>query len=122
MEVGFYMVINPIDISIKNLDLQPQVRAPTGKSSSKNGDHGIKANQKPDLSDKGELAADIQKNLNMIHNVDLSFTVHDATGEIMVTVKDETTGEVIREIPPSEVLNLAAKIDAMVGVIFDQKI
>lgn len=116
------MVTNPIDISIRNLDLQPQVRLPTGQSSSKNGEHGIKANKKPDLSDRGELVADIQKNLNMIHNVDLSFTVHEATGEVMVTVKDETTGELIREIPPSEVLNLAAKIDEMVGLIFDQKI
>jgi uncharacterized FlaG/YvyC family protein len=39
----------------------------------------------------------------------------------MVTVKDEATSDVIREIPPSEFLNLAAEIDEMIGIIFDQE-
>jgi hypothetical protein len=56
----------------------------------------------------------------MIHNVDLQFSVHEATGEIMVTVREESTGEVIREIPPSEMLDLAARIDEMVGLLFHQ--
>jgi flagellar protein FlaG len=39
----------------------------------------------------------------------------------MVTVVDESTGKVVREIPSQELLDLAAKIDEMVGMIFDQK-
>jgi len=38
----------------------------------------------------------------------------------MVTVREESTGEVIREIPPSEMLDLAARIDEMVGLLFHQ--
>ncbi|UCH01215.1 MAG: flagellar protein FlaG, partial [Deltaproteobacteria bacterium] len=36
-------------------------------------------------------------------------------------VMEGSTGEVIREIPPVEILNLAAKLDEMVGLIFDQR-
>ena len=75
----------------------------------------------PDSSDLVELSADIQKNLNMIHNVDLQFSVHESTGRVMVTIRDESTGDVIREIPPREMLNLAAKLESMVGLIFDRK-
>ncbi|MDY7036402.1 MAG: flagellar protein FlaG [Thermodesulfobacteriota bacterium] len=74
-----------------------------------------------DSSDFAELSADIQKNLNMIHNVDLQFSVHESTGQVMVTIRDESTGDVIREIPPREMLNLAAKLESMVGLIFDRK-
>jgi len=73
-----------------------------------------------DLIYIAEVVADIQKNLSMIHNVDLQFSVHEDSGEIMVTVREESTGEVIREIPPSEMLELAARIDEMVGLLFHQ--
>jgi len=68
-----------------------------------------------------KLAVDAQKNLNMIHNLNLTFTIHEASGEIMVTVSDESTGEVIREISTFEVLNLTAKLDEIRGIVFDQK-
>ena len=54
-------------------------------------------------------------------DVKLSFQVHDDTGAIMVKVINQETGEVIREIPPSRVLDLAAKIDKMIGALFDAR-
>ena len=77
--------------------------------------------QAPDSEQIKELAADVQKNLKIIHNVDLQFSVHEASGQIKVVVKDEASGKVIREIPPDEVLNLAAKFDEMVGLILDKQ-
>lgn len=86
------------------------------------GSHKTKSSVKePDPSQVAELVADVQKNLNIMHDVDLQFSVHEASGETIVTVTDENTGKVIREIPSSEVLQLAAKIDAMVGMIFDTR-
>lgn len=67
------------------------------------------------------LAADVQKKLKIMHNVDLQFSVHEASGQTMIVVRDESTGKVIREIPPKEVLNLAAKFDEMIGLLFDGK-
>ena len=40
----------------------------------------------------------------------------------MVRVVDKETEKLIREIPPEEFLNLAAKLDEMVGIIFDKKV
>ena len=75
----------------------------------------------PDVSQIAELTANIQNNLNMIHDVAMNFSVQKASGRVMVTISDEKTGEVIREIPSSEALKLAARLDEMVGLLFDQK-
>lgn len=77
--------------------------------------------KRADLPELEELAADVQKNLNIMHQVDLRFSVHKASGQMMITVIDESTGRVVREIPQSEILELAAKMDEMVGMIFDKK-
>ena len=66
----------------------------------------------------GELEHDIQ----MIHNVGLQFSVHESTGRTMVRVVNKDTGNMIREIPPKEILDLAAKLDEMIGILFDKKI
>jgi flagellar protein FlaG len=52
-------------------------------------------------------------------DVKLKFHVHEGTGNMMVRVVNEETGELVREIPPEEILNLAAKIDEMIGTLFD---
>ena len=54
-------------------------------------------------------------------DVKLNFQIHEGTGDIMVRVIHEETGEVIREIPPSQVLDLAARIDKMIGALFDAR-
>ncbi|MGD9243983.1 MAG: flagellar protein FlaG [Desulfobacterales bacterium] len=115
------MRIDPITTSGKSEAPPVRARLPAEQAMA----HDDKEVQQPvkraDLPDLEELAADVQKNLNIMHNVDLQFSVHKASGQIMVTVIDESTGKVVREIPPSEILELAAKMDEMVGMIFDQK-
>jgi uncharacterized FlaG/YvyC family protein len=56
-----------------------------------------------------------------IRNVGLKFEVHDATGRLKVTVLDKETGEIIREVPPHQVLDMAAKLDEMMGILFEQR-
>ncbi len=53
--------------------------------------------------------------------VSISFSVHEATGRIKVDVTDKETGKLIREIPPEQALNLMAKIDEMMGILYDKK-
>ena len=50
----------------------------------------------------------------------LTIQVHNATGDIMVKVISEEDGKVIREIPPHELLNLAAKMEEMMGTLFNE--
>ena len=45
---------------------------------------------------------------------------HNGTGDIMVKVISKENGQVIREIPPEELLNLAAKMEAMTGALFNE--
>ncbi len=40
----------------------------------------------------------------------------------MVRITDQGTGDVIREIPSEEFLDLAGRLQEMVGLIFDMKI
>ena len=48
----------------------------------------------------------------------LAFTVHEATGRTVVTVSDKETGEVIRQIPPEETLDIAARIREVTAGLF----
>ena len=66
--------------------------------------------------------ADIQKNLQLNNNVDLDFSVNQGSGDVVITVRDESTGKVIREIPPEGMRNLASRIDSMAGLILDRKV
>ena len=116
------LLVEPVNISVKSLAPPAQERAPTVRGAPQHRKEDVKAKKAPDLSHLSEEVANVQKNLRMIHDVDLQFKVHEPTGEVIVTVRDESTGEVIREIPPQEILNLAARLDAMVGLIFDQKV
>ena len=50
----------------------------------------------------------------------LRFRVHEDTERLMVQVIDAETDEVIREIPPSEVLDLVARIHEMIGLFIDE--
>lgn len=70
-----------------------------------------------------ELTAAVDK-LNktaVIFNRSLRFQVHDATHRTMVSVIDITNDKVIRQIPNEEVLDLFAKMDDYMGLIFDKK-
>ena len=115
------MLTEPVNIPGQSLPPTAQARLPSGKGIPQRDDNVKKEEKEPDLSRLAELVVDVQKNLRLIHDVDLQFSVHEASGEIMVRVCDKSTGEVIREIPPSEVLNLAARLEQMAGLIFDQK-
>jgi len=114
------MLTEPVNISGRSLALTAQATIPSEKGISQR-DDTEKSEKKSDVSSLAELLVHVRKNLKLMHNVDLQFSVHEATGEVMVTVRDESTGEVVREIPPSEILNLAARLEHMAGLMFDQK-
>ncbi|MBW1796832.1 MAG: flagellar protein FlaG [Deltaproteobacteria bacterium] len=115
------MLVEPVNVSEKDQSPPAQAMLPDGNGMAQKGGANVKAEKQPDLAQAAEIIADVQKNLNIIHDTDLQFSVHEPSGQIVVTVTDDATGKVIREIPHREALNLAAKLDAMVGLIFDQQ-
>jgi flagellar protein FlaG len=52
----------------------------------------------------------------------LEIKIHEGTGRILIKVVSQETGEVIREIPPEEMLDLAVKMEEMAGVLFHKSV
>jgi len=52
----------------------------------------------------------------------LSFQIHEDTEKMMVKVVDLKTDEVIKELPPEEMLDLQARIHEMVGILIDETV
>ena len=51
---------------------------------------------------------------------DIKIQVNSETGDVIVKVISEEDGKVIREIPSEELLALAARMEEIAGVFFDQ--
>ena len=54
-------------------------------------------------------------------NIGLRFKLHEATDRVMVQIVDVEKNEIIKEIPPEKLLNLAAQIQDMIGLMLDTK-
>lgn len=46
------------------------------------------------------------------HSRQLEFSVHEESGRTVITVRERGSGEIIRQIPPEEVLAIATSISA----------
>jgi len=51
----------------------------------------------------------------------LSFSVDDSSGKTVVKVSDAKTGEMIRQIPSEEMLELARSLDKLQGMLLRQE-
>ena len=75
---------------------------------------------------KGEISQvfldELEKDIEMIQNVGLRFSIHKPTGRTVIKVIDKETQELVREIPSEDILNLASKLDEMIGMIFDKSV
>ena len=56
-----------------------------------------------------------------VFNRSLKFSIHEATNRTMISVIDTETDKVIREIPSEEALDIVAKMQEYLGLIFDKK-
>lgn len=68
-----------------------------------------------------EMAEDVQQYLEDL-NIQLSFKVHDKTGELVVQVLNRDTGDVVRQIPPENLIKLREKLEELRGVLFNGKV
>ncbi len=77
-----------------------------------------------DLSDLVEdyLEGELDRLNDFVRAFDkrFDFQVHEGAGDYFVQVWDVVEDELIREIPPEDVLDLAARLDEMIGIIFDE--
>ncbi|GJM45295.1 MAG: hypothetical protein DHS20C21_21370 [Gemmatimonadota bacterium] len=66
------------------------------------------------------LVEEANANLKVL-NEKLGFQVHEGTGQIVVQIVNRENGEVVRESPPKEFLDLAARMKEMVGLFLDER-
>lgn len=115
--------------------LEPIVRKENHKASGSTEDQkGLRllrstseaAPDKPEKSSGTEMTTqtlqDLEKIFEDIQHSSLEFSVHKKTGRTVVKVMDTKTGEIIKQIPYQELLDLAAKLKEMTGILFDKKI
>jgi flagellar protein FlaG len=55
------------------------------------------------------------------YNTSLAFSVDEESGELVVKVTDNDTGDVIRQIPSEDALKLAQALDTLKGLLIRQK-
>lgn len=66
-----------------------------------------------------KIAEEINEDFRIFNTI-ISFSVDDATGNTVIKILDRDSGKVIREIPPSELLKLAANLAEIIGRIVDE--
>jgi len=69
-----------------------------------------------------KMLDEISEDLEMLHNIGLRFSKHKGTDTTMIKVMDRETDELIREIPAENVLDMAAKMEEMIGLLFDREV
>jgi flagellar protein FlaG len=50
------------------------------------------------------------------------FSIHEETDRPVVRVYDRNSGEIIKQIPPEEVLNILTKIRELIGIFIDERV
>ena len=65
-----------------------------------------------------ELAAELNKALEPV-NGDFSVSVDGDTGMVVVRIKDADTGDVMKQIPPQQLLDANANMDKIIGLLVD---
>ena len=67
------------------------------------------------------IASSIDSYLKSIQT-DLEIDVHEDSGRVMAKIIRKDSGELIKEIPPEKLLDIAAKMKEIVGVLFDANV
>ena len=77
---------------------------------------------KEELS-KIEVESAVESINNAIEYINraLRFSIHEDTQRMMVRVVDIATDEVIKELPPEDVLDTVARIREMIGLLIDER-
>jgi flagellar protein FlaG len=57
-----------------------------------------------------------------VFNTSLAFSVDESTGKSVIKVMDKETEEVIRQIPPEEMLRMIGKMRYVMGMLLDVEI
>ena len=70
--------------------------------------------------DVKQAAAELHKALQQ-QSGDLSVSVDETTGTMVVRITDNNTGEVVKQIPPKQLMEANISMNKIVGLLIDNK-
>jgi len=76
----------------------------------------------PDKAVLPEIAKGIEPRISTFKNTGISFSINKDLGKMVVKVIDKDTDEVIRQIPPEEMMRVMARMTEIVGMLMDKKV
>ncbi len=120
---------NLIDTNIKNTKAQINPLDSTNTNKINNVKNEPKSNSENSSSFNSKNGYDerIDKLIDKVNekfkivNREFSYSLHEKTNRFIVEVKNSETGDVIKEIPSEESLDLFAKMLEMAGLLIDEK-
>ncbi|MFW5829924.1 MAG: flagellar protein FlaG [Planctomycetota bacterium] len=66
-------------------------------------------------------AAELQQVIEVASGRELAFDIFEDTASLFVEISDRSSGEVIKQIPSEEVLQLRTRIQELVGVLVNEQ-
>ena len=67
-----------------------------------------------------EISESLNSEMKM-RSRDLQFSVDELTNRFLVTVLDKDSGKVIKQIPSDAILKVAHNLEALKGILFDDR-
>ena len=96
--------------------------APTGNGGqADNQDNPNQEGKQQQMSEKFVSGAVSNANSHLPTRTKCEFAYDEKTKRVSITIKDEDTDEVIKEIPPKEALEMVAKMWELAGIMVDEK-
>lgn len=77
-------------------------------------------NEAPEQPTRAEIKSTVAafNEFAATHQLNVNFSVDDNTGKTVIKMIDASTKELIKQIPPKEILNMAASLEKLAGAFF----
>ena len=97
-----------------------QTTAPVQAVAARQSAQSVKTTPEPSIEDVNKAVQKVQEAVQSMAS-SLRFFVDEKTGKTVVTLSDAETGEIIRQMPSKEMIELSRNIDRLQGMLLKQK-
>jgi len=80
-----------------------------------------------DISESGQSLNEMEKTIDSLQeyagwgNFNINFAMDDQSGSLVISIIDRDSGEVLRQIPPDEILTLRSHLRELLSEVFDKR-
>ena len=93
----------------------------TGSESVQYGDEAKDSQNEHQQASSKSVEDAVKRANNMMNKTHCEFSYNNEVNRVSITVYDDVTGEVVREIPPEESLKMLEKLWELTGLMVDEK-